>query len=92
MESVYKSLKSDPHFFNRESSFYKHLQNVRDKTRYSRMIMLTVPLDDREYYTLSNQDYYNCEDENVENKKNKYDYVEEEEMENMDGDRWVNVK
>lgn len=62
------------------------------------MIMLTVPLDDREYYTLSNQDYYNCEDvenvENVENEKknkNKYDYVEEEEMENVDGDGWVNV-
>lgn len=81
MASVYKNLKSDPYFFNRESSFYKHLQNVREKARYSRMIALTVPLEDQEYYTLSKEDYYNDDGllEKEEKKMKNYEMEEEEE-------------
>lgn len=74
MASLYNSLKSDPHFFNRESSFYRHLQEVRNHARYNRMIMLTVPLEDQDYYKWSKQDYYDYDEKYNE----KYGYDKKE--------------
>lgn len=63
MASAYTKLKTDPYFFTRQSSFYHHLQSARERARYSRMVMLTVPLDDQEYYEANKRDYDRYEDD-----------------------------
>ena len=61
MASLYKNLKSDPFFFNRQSSFYQHLQEIRQQTRQSRVVLLTYPTDD--YYEWNKKDYDTYRDE-----------------------------
>ena len=60
MAALYKKLKSDPFYFNRQSSFYQHLQEVRQQTRQNRVVMLTYPDD---YYEWNKKDYDTYRDE-----------------------------